>query len=56
MLSRGATIYGTSRNASDALMDKNIKSDVVENRGNAGRHFTDVNLQGFAVRLQFRGQ
>jgi L-seryl-tRNA(Ser) seleniumtransferase len=57
MLSRGRDdLRHIAETLRDALMDKNIKSDVVENQGQCGGGtLPDVNLQGFAVRLQFPG-
>ena len=57
MLSRSSGDLRKSAEAlRDALSDKNIKSDVVENQGRCGGGtLPDVNLPGFAVSLQFPG-
>ena len=57
MLSRGRDdLRHSAETLRDALTDKNIKADVVENQGQCGGGtLPDVNLPGFAVKLQFPG-
>ncbi|MGB7569254.1 MAG: hypothetical protein WBM07_15440, partial [Chitinivibrionales bacterium] len=57
MLSRGPEdLRQSAETLRDALAQKNIKSDVIENQGQCGGGtLPDVNLPGFAVKLQFPG-
>ena len=57
MLSRESDDLRKSAEAlRDALVKKNIRADVVENQGQCGGGtLPDVNLPGFAVRMQFQG-
>ena len=57
MLSRGPDdLRKSAETLRDALAQKNIKSDVIENQGQCGGGtLPNVNLPGFAVKLQFPG-